>query len=206
MSGFRTWWAKRWPRTLEPLGLVYPDNRIVRGRRLARDVDDMIVSPGEITAWVDQPRRTFGVTITVTAFTDAQWANAFGAMAARPHSLADLIDDRLPENVDRALAEVGPSLFPEDGELSAECPCSDRSAACAHVIAVHHAFAERFEDDPFLLPLLRGLERRPLLDGVRSAMTATAPPPSGPAVAMPLASVDPAAFLTGDRELLTAWR
>lgn len=207
MSTQRTWWGKRWPRTLEPLGLSYPDSRIVRARALIRAgaVDDLLVEPGEINAWVDQPGKTFGVTIRIPVFDETQWTDAAGALAGRARCLADLLDDRLPEDVDKALGTVGLALFPRDGELTVECPCSARGL-CVHVITVQHAFADRFDDDPFLLPLLRGGERSKLLAGVRAAMSATAlpapPPPTG--VAAESLSAEGFYAVEGAREALIA--
>ncbi|GIG66625.1 SWIM zinc finger family protein [Phytomonospora endophytica] len=208
MSTQKTWWGKRWPRTLEALGLSYPDSRIVRARALIRSgaVDDLLVEPGSITAWIDQPGRAYGVTIRIPPLGEAQWTVAAGALAGRTRSLADLLDDRLPEDVDRVLATVGLSLFPRDGELSIECPCSARGL-CVHVITVSHAFADRFDDDPFLLPFLRGGDRARLLSDVRAAMSSIAPPPPPAPVGVAAGSLSAKGFYAVEdaRDALTAW-
>ncbi|GLZ78521.1 hypothetical protein Afil01_33280 [Actinorhabdospora filicis] len=190
-----TWWSKRWPRALEALGLSYPDNRLVRARALIRGgaVDDLLVSPGEITAWVDYPRKTFGVSLRVPVLDEAAWAAESGRIAARVGSLAALLDDRLPEDM--------LSLFPGEGELAVECPCG--RGLCVHVVVVHLAFADLFEEDPFLLPLLRGRGREELLAGVRAAMPPV--PEAGPPVGVAVGDVDVAGFFDGDREGLSAW-
>lgn len=172
MSRFgATWWGKRWLRTLEQLGLSYPDSRMATGRSLANReaVDLMTVETGELSAWVDQPRKSFGVTISLTPYTDAQWRMFDSVVAQRLGNIADLLDDRLPTGVDRQLEPHGLSLFPTDDEIDTGCPCRDRTKVCVHVIALQHVFATNFDDDPFLLPLLRGRDRHALLAGVRSA-------------------------------------
>ena len=208
MSTQRTWWGKRWPRTLEPLGLSYPDSRIVRARALIRAgaVDDLLVAPGEFTAWVDQPGKAFGVTVRVPVFDEPQWTTAAQTLAGRVSSLADLLDDRLPEDVDKVLGTVGLALFPREGELSIECPCSAKGL-CVHVITVHNAFADRFDDDPFLLPLLRGGDRAKLLADVRAAMSAVAPPVPPPPTGIAAAALSPQGFyaVEGAREALIEW-
>lgn len=166
-----TWWGKRWLRTLEQLGLSYPDHRMARGRTLVNKeaVDLMNIETGELSAWVDEPRKSFGVTVTVTPYTTEQWRIFDAVIAERLGNLADLLDDRLPAGVDRQLEPHGLSLFPADAEIDTACPCSDRSKVCVHVIALQHAFAVIFDDDPYLLPLLRGRDRETLLAEVRSA-------------------------------------
>lgn len=190
-----TWWSKRWPRALEALGLSYPDNRLVRARTLIRSgaVDDLLVSPGEITAWVDYPRKTYGVTLRLPILDAAAWAAESRRVASRLGALAALLDDRLPEDM--------LPLFPGAGELTVECPCG--RDLCVHVVAVHLAFADLFEGDPFLLPLLRGRGREELLAGVREAM---APAPIVvPPVGIALGEVDFTGFYDGDREGLMGW-
>jgi uncharacterized Zn finger protein len=171
MSFGRTWWGKRWLRTLEQLGLSYPNSRLAKARSLVGNdaVDLLHIEPGELSAWVDQPRRSFGVTISLPTFTDQQWRDNDRATAARLGNLAALHDDRLPPSIDNQLSQVEVRLFPGDGELTAACPCTDRRPPCVHVIAVQHAFTVRFDDDPYLLPLLRGRNRADYLAGVRAA-------------------------------------
>ena len=170
MSNARTWWAKRWLRTLEQLGLTYPDSRLGKARSMVRNeaVDLLNVEPGELSAWVDVPRKSFGVTVTLPVYDPAQWQRFDETIAARLGNLADLLDDRLPTTIDKQLAGAGLSLFPADGELATSCPCRDRSATCLHVIAVQHAFALEFDEDPFLLPLLRGRDHAAFIAGIRA--------------------------------------
>lgn len=166
-----TWWGKRWLRTLEQLGLSYPDSRMATGRGLAgKDaVDLMNVDTGELSAWVDQPRKSFGVTVRVTPYSDDDWRVFDTVVAQRLGNLADLLDDRLPTGIDRQLEPHGLSLFPSQTEIDTTCPCRDKTKVCVHVIALQHAFAVIFDDDPYLLPLLRGRDRDTLLSGVRAA-------------------------------------
>lgn len=166
-----TWWGKRWLRTLEQLGLSYPDSRMARGRSLANKeaVDLMNIETGELSAWVDEPRKSFGVTVRVAPFTDERWRTFDTVTASRLGNLADLLDDRLPTGIDRQLEPHGLTLFPSDGEIDTSCPCRDKTKVCVHVIAVQHAFAVVFDDDPYLLPLLRGRDRETVLSSIRSS-------------------------------------
>lgn len=170
----RTWWGKRWLRTLEALGLQYPDNRMSKGRTLVnKDAVDLLhVEPGELSAWVDEPRKSFGVSMQLPVFTSGQWRAFEEVMVSRLRNLAELMDDMLPTNIDRQLETTGLALFPSGDELTVRCPCSDRSRSCVHVIAMVHGFATEFDDDPFLLPYLRGRDRDALLSGIRDARPA----------------------------------
>lgn len=179
MNGFgRTWWGKRWLRTLEQLGLTYPDHRMSKARSLVHKeaVDLLTVDPGQLSAWVDEPRKSFGVSVWVPTFSTQQWQAFDAVCAARLGNLAALLDDQLPSGIDKQLQAHGLTLFPADGEIDAECPCRDRSRTCVHVIAAQHAFAAWFDDDPFLLPLLRGRRRQEVLDGARTAREPLATP------------------------------
>lgn len=172
MSRFgATWWGKRWLRTLEQLGLTYPDSRMSRARSLVTKeaVDLLHVETGELSAWVDQPRKSFGVSVTIAPFSQDRWHVFDSTVAARLSNLAELLDDRLPADIDRQLEPAGLTLFPADSEIDSSCPCRDRTRVCVHVIAIQHAFAVLFDDDPYLLPLLRGRDRAELLAAVRAA-------------------------------------
>jgi uncharacterized Zn finger protein len=81
---------------------------------------------------------------------------------------AELLDGRMPEDVDEVLAGCGVSLFPTARELATRCSCPDVANPCKHVAAVHYVLAQTFDADPFLLPALRGRDRDALLAGLRA--------------------------------------
>lgn len=195
-----TWWGKRWLRTLEQLGLTYPDSRMATGRTLASKdaVDLMNVETGELSAWVDVPRKSFGVVVSVEPFTEEQWRTFDAIVASRLGNLADLLDDRLPTGIDRQLEPHGLTLFPGDGEIDTSCPCRDKTKVCVHVIALQHAFAVNFDDDPYLLGVLRGRDRETMLTALRSAGPGHEDlPPVSVDGAVPIASLSVADFYTG---------
>lgn len=165
-----TWWGKRWIGALEALGAVYA-NRLPRGRTYARQgrVGDLVVAPGRVTARVQGTRaRPYRVTVTLPAFDDATWNRVLAALAAEVRHTAALLDGRMPDDVDDVLTGCGVSLFPRSRELSTSCSCPDAANPCKHVAAVHYTLARTFDDDPFLLPTLRGRDRDGLLAGLRA--------------------------------------
>ncbi len=165
-----TWWGQRWIAALEALGAVYT-NRLPRGRTYARKgtVHDLVVAPGRVTARVTGSRpQPYRVTLQLPVFDDATWDAIVAALAGRVRHAAELLDGRMPEDVDEVLAACGVSLFPSARELATRCSCPDVANPCKHVAAVHYVLAQTFDADPFLLPTLRGRDRLALLAGLRA--------------------------------------
>lgn len=165
-----TWWGRRWRRALESLGATYPNPRLPHGRTLARHgaVRDVVVAPGTISAQVHARGKILDVTLTLPAFTDAEWRTAVAALAGQLRHAAALLQGELPEDVDDTLREVDLSLFPKPGELGSTCTCTSRTEPCAHATAVHYVLAPMLDSDPFLLTRLRGRERDRLLAELRA--------------------------------------
>jgi uncharacterized Zn finger protein len=165
-----TWWGQRWIAALEALGAVYA-NRLPRGRTYARQgtVHELVVVPGRVTARVAGSRpQPYRVTLQLPVFDEATWDAIVAALAARVRHAAELLEGRMPEDVDEVLGACGVSLFPAAHELATRCSCPDHANPCKHVAAVHYVLAQTFDADPFLLPTLRGRDRDALLAGLRA--------------------------------------
>lgn len=166
-----TWWGQRWIEALESLGALYA-NRLPRGRTYARKgaVEQLKVQPGTVTAAVQGTRaRPYKVRLTLPVFSDAEWDAIVGSLSDRLRHAAELLDGRMPEDIDDVLDEHGLSLFPTARELGTRCSCPDVANPCKHVAAVHYVLAQTFDADPFLLPTLRGRDRTTLLAALRAA-------------------------------------
>jgi hypothetical protein len=110
-------------------------------------------------------------------FDDATWDAIVVALAGRVRHAAELLDGRMPEDVDEVLAACGVSLFPSARELATRCSCPDVANPCKHVAAVHYVLAQTFDADPFLLPhCAAGTARRCSPACARSVPAAPAPP------------------------------
>ncbi|MGK5642607.1 hypothetical protein ACSNOK_30480 [Streptomyces sp. URMC 126] len=166
-----TWWSRRWIRALESLGATYPNPRLPRGRTLARQgaVHGLTVRPGEVTAQVRQAKRGYDVTLRLPVFGDGEWSAGVTVLAGQLRHAASLLEGRMPEDIDETLGQAGLALFPRRGELSSHCDCRDTGDPCGHGAAVHYAFASALEDNPFLLPALRGRDKEKLLAELRAA-------------------------------------
>ena len=71
------------------------------------------------------------------------------------------------------------SLFPADeGDLETDCTCPDWANPCKHVAAVLYLLGERFDDDPFLMFVLRGRSQDEIVEALRARRAAPESPPS----------------------------
>ncbi|MFE5403221.1 hypothetical protein ACFQ9Z_18155 [Streptomyces sp. NPDC056580] len=192
-----TWWSKRWIRALESLGATYPNTRLPRGRSLARNgaVQGLQVQPGEVTARVEQGGRTYQVALCLPVFTEEQWQAGVRALAGQIQHAASLLQGQMPENIDETFGKAGFTLFPRRGEFSSRCGCRDTGDPCVHGAAVHYTFAGALDDNPFLLPALRGHNREELLARLRAARSGSSVQPSAATDRLP---VDEAFFAGGD--------
>ncbi|MBE0643925.1 MAG: SWIM zinc finger family protein [Bacteroidetes bacterium] len=221
-----TWWGRKWVRTLESFNI---GARLGRGKSYARggQVADLVIGAGEVRARVQGTRRTpYKVSIRLRAFTAEEWQGIVRRLRRMPIEVAALLRGEMPEALDAIVAEKGLSLFPRtDSDLITDCSCPDWSNPCKHIAAVYYLLAEAFDDDPFLLLRLRGMDRAQLLSQLQTAAVrrvAEAPPrqqgpplPADPeqfwsrsdALASPLPSdIDPAASIISALGAPSFWR
>ncbi len=166
----RTWWGRAWVDALEGRARLDP-NRLPRGRTYARvgAVDDLDVDVGEVRAEVQGSRRTpYHVRVRVRPFGHQEWEAVFGALAEQAGHAAALLDGELPSEIAEDVRSVGLDLLPGPGEIQTRCSCPDWAEPCKHSAAVCYLVADRLDEDPFDLFLLRGRSREALMAGVRS--------------------------------------
>jgi uncharacterized Zn finger protein len=167
----KTWWASRWIAALE--GLVNPA-RLARGRTYARagQVTSLEVDGDGVRATVQGSRPTpYAVSIQVTRLTDAEWDRVIDAMAAEALYAARLLSGEMPEEIEEVFSDsaVGCSMFPTDEhDLHTSCSCPDPANPCKHIAAVYYLLGERFDEDPFLMFLLRGRSQAEIVAALRA--------------------------------------
>jgi uncharacterized Zn finger protein len=165
----KSWWASRWIAALERL--VNP-GRLARGRTYARagQVVSLDVSREGVSAVVQGSRpEPYTVHITFKKLTDAEWDRVIDAMAAQALYAARLLSGEMPETIEEVFASVGTSLFPaERGDMRTTCTCPDVANPCKHIAAVHYLLGERFDEDPFLMFLLRGRSQDEIVAALRA--------------------------------------
>ena len=165
----QTWWASRWIAALERL--VSPA-RLARGRTYARagQVVSMNVGRDGVKAVVQGSRpEPYEVTIEFRRLSDAEWERVIDAMAAEALYAARLLSGEMPEHIEDVFASVGASLFPAaKGDMRTVCSCPDDANPCKHIAAVHYLLGERFDEDPFLMFLLRGRSQEEIVAALRA--------------------------------------
>ncbi len=190
----KTWWAGRWIAALEQL--VNP-GRLARGRSYARtgQVISLEVGRDGVKAVVQGSRqKPYDVTITFTRLSDAEWDRVIDAMAAEALYAARLLSGEMPEQIEEVFAAAGTSLFPTDSsDMRTTCSCPDTANPCKHIAAVHYLLGERFDEDPFLMFLLRGRSRDEIVAALRERR-------GGPA-----SEAAPEAEQTVEADLSTFW-
>jgi uncharacterized Zn finger protein len=166
-----TWWGKRWIEALERMSSGY-SSRLSRGKTYARAgrAHDLTVDAGRVTAKVTGSREPYDVRIELAPFGDEVWGKSVAAMAAKAQYAAELLDGRMPEQIDDVFTQAGRSLFPVKAtDLRTQCSCPDFANPCKHIAAVHFVLGEAFDRDPFLLFELRGRTKVQVLEALRAA-------------------------------------
>jgi len=195
-----TWWSQHVVELLDSYGL---GTRMQRGRRYARQgqLVSFEVQRGLLVAQVQGSRRTpYVVTVAAPAPSEAQWSAVEEAMRLRVAFAARLIAGEVPPELEALFGEAGVGLFPGRwADVRAACSCPDWENPCKHIAAVMYVFADRLDDDPWLLLLWRGRTREELLAHL-SAATVTSPVvapwwPLVPGAHLPVAATDGATDL-----------
>lgn len=158
------WWSKRFVEVLDAYGL---GGRMQRGRRYARtgQLKSFSVEPGKLHADVQGSRRTpYRVTVHAPTTSEAQWAEVDAVLASQVKFAARLLAGDVPGELEGVFASAGVALLPRRwSDVSATCNCPDNANPCKHIAATLYVFADRLDDDPWLLLEWRGRTREQIL-------------------------------------------
>lgn len=178
----QTWWGKEWITTLENFDI---GERITRGKSYARkgQVTDLVITAKKgVAAKVQGSRvRPYKVSITLTPYSKEQKELLAQKLTSKPIYIAQLLSGEMPENLARVFKTAGLALFPAKyNDLTTTCSCPDYSNPCKHIAAVVYLMAEAFDQDPFLLFTLRGIDKEEFLRKIGyKRQTATGDDPPG---------------------------
>lgn len=159
------WWGKRWTQTLESFDI---GARLSRGRSYARkgQVASLEISKGRVSGKVQGSRASaYRIAIELKVFGSKQWQQIIDRLVEQPIFAAQLLGNEMPEEIETVFKAASLSLFPQKSrDLQTDCSCPDWSNPCKHIAAVFYLMAEAFDQDPFLLFRLRGIEREEFLE------------------------------------------
>lgn len=158
----RTFWGRSWCEHLEKFSDF--ENRLPRGRTYVRNgsVCHLEIKPGKITAKVSGS-AVYDVSIGIKALAKSRWKRVRKSCAGQVASLLELLQGRLSDRVMRVVTHRDQGLFPQPSEISMDCSCPDWAEMCKHVAAVMYGIGARFDEQPELLFLLRGVDHNELI-------------------------------------------
>jgi uncharacterized Zn finger protein len=167
----KKWWGKRWIEVLESFRI---GGRLNRGKNYARkgQVTDLDIATGSVKAKVQGSRSgKYTVSIKLKSFSDKEWDQVISMISEHPAFAASLLSGEMPQEMEEQFSLAGLSLFPEKRkDLQTSCSCPDPSNPCKHIAAVFYLMAEAFDEDPFLLFTLRGMDRETFLARLQGEM------------------------------------
>lgn len=165
----KTVWGEAWCDNLER----YSDyeNRLPRGRSYVRNgsVVDLQIKTGEIHAVVSGSNM-YKVTVKVAPVSKEQWKSICEDCGGAVSSLVELLQGRLSKAVMERICRAKKGLFPSPAEITISCSCPDWADMCKHVAAVMYGVGARFDHQPELLFLLRGVDEKDLIAKAAQAM------------------------------------
>jgi uncharacterized Zn finger protein len=172
-----SWWASRWVDALDRLNIT--PGRLARGGTYARagQVISLEVSRGAVDAVVQGSRpNPYRVHIGFRLLSEAEWDRVIDAMASEALYAARLLSGEMPEQIEDVFASVEASLLPAArNDMVTTCNCPDEANPCKHIAAVHLLLGERFDEDPFLMFLLRGRSRDEIIAALRARRSGPEP-------------------------------
>lgn len=164
----QAWWSQRFIEVLESFKL---GSRLARGRAYAQEakVMKLSLSSGTVTATVQGSKKVhYKVTIGLEPLADGSWRQAMSNMTKKAIYAVELLQDKMPMDIEETFINAGTSLFPSQLEdLESSCDCPDWSNPCKHIAATYYILAQHFDLDPFLIFVWRGRLKTQIMEFLR---------------------------------------
>ncbi len=161
----QTWWGKQWITTIESFHI---GARLTRGKSYARSgqvIELVMTAKHGVAAKVQgSGTKPYNLAIYLTPYSKEQQETLIRKLTAKPIYIAQLLSGEMPENLDRIFKNAQLPLFPRRyNDLITDCSCPDYSNPCKHIAAIFYLMAEAFDQDPFMLLSLRGIDKESFL-------------------------------------------
>ena len=159
----RSWWSRRWRQIMESMGL---GARLGRGRNYAvsgQVVSLKIAGPHIEAEIVGTRPDPYTVTIDFRAPEGAARERIVERLRAEPITVARLLADDLPTEVETFFRDEGFDLFPGGKlgpgryDMTTKCTCPDYANPCKHSSAVLLLLGEEVTRRPATLLEFRGI-------------------------------------------------
>lgn len=153
----QSFWGQAWCKNVESYrDLAY---RAERGRSYLRAgaVVDLRISERKVIARVSGS-RLYKVKVKFKKLPNPSWQKFAAKCTGEIDSLIALLSGKVPENVAKLITHKNHGLFPSPSEVSFDCNCPDYADLCKHIAAVLYGIGVRFDADPSLFFLLRGVD------------------------------------------------
>lgn len=164
----QAWWSQRFIEVLESFKM---GSRLARGKAYAEEakVLKLGISCGMVSAVVQGSRKSqYKVQICLEPLSDHAWKKVMYNMTKKAIYAVEMLQDKMPRDIEQAFSGAGISLFPARlEELRSECDCPDWSNPCKHIAAVYYILAQHFDLDPFLIFVWRGRMKTQILEFLR---------------------------------------
>lgn len=165
----KSWWGKQWLSALDHFDAA---SKLTRGRDYARkgQVTCLDIEAGSVTAEVQGSQtEAYDVILQFPQIDSENWSKIVELLLEQPIYLTQMLAGQMPVEIVAIFDEFSLSLFPQViSDIKIECSCPDSHALCKHSAAVFYLMAEAFDNDPFLLFKLRGMDRETLLNSIKS--------------------------------------
>ncbi|MBP2326181.1 putative Zn finger protein [Kibdelosporangium banguiense] len=188
----KTWWGNAWIAAMEDTALDLAQLKKGRKYAYAGNVGPITVTPGKIFATVQDgdDYSEYQTVVLLSQLTGIEWSRFLDRVAAKAGHIATLLDGEMPRDLVEAADDAGISLLPGIGDLDPECDCPGWGHPCEHAAALSYQASWLLDADPFVLLLLRGLDREQLLEGLRGTSQDTlSGDPAATAYAAPVAAL-----------------
>ena len=163
----RSWWGKAWNKNLEACAEY--SSGLGRGRSSVRSgaIIDLKISAGEVKALVQGSRaKPYEVTILIKTLNKNTWNQLTSACEGKLASLEELLAGNFPGAVEEMFMQRKTGLFPSPKEIEFACSCPDWTSMCKHIAATLSGIGARFDEDPMLFFILRGVDSADLIKRV----------------------------------------